>query len=95
MAAPLGNKNATKNKPFADAINRAITQDDGKRLRAIAEALLTKAAEGDISAIKEFGDRVDGKVVQALEGTGADGEFITKMVVEFVETDGSQGSVPD
>jgi hypothetical protein len=67
MAAPLGNKNATKNKPFAEAINRAIAQDDGKRLRAIAEALLTKAADGDISAIKEFADRVDGKVMQAVE----------------------------
>lgn len=63
-----GNKNATKNRPFAEAINRAIKQDNGKRLRAIAESLLTKAAEGDISAIKEFADRVDGKVIQQIEG---------------------------
>jgi len=66
--APLGNKNNTKNKPFAEAINRALAQDDGKRLRSIAEALLTKAADGDISAIKEFADRVDGKVIQQIEG---------------------------
>jgi hypothetical protein len=30
-----------------------------------------------------------------VDGSGENGEFITKMVVEFVETDGSQGSVPD
>ena len=65
--APIGNKNNVKNRPFAEAINRAIAQDDGKRLRAIAESLLTKAAEGDISAIKEFADRVDGKVMQQIE----------------------------
>lgn len=62
-----GNNNAGKSRPFAEAINRAIAQDDGKRLRAIAESLLTKAAEGDISAIKEFADRVDGKVMQQIE----------------------------
>ena len=61
--APIGNDNATKNRPFAEAINRALAQDNGKRLRAIAEALLTKAADGDIAAIKEFADRTDGKVV--------------------------------
>lgn len=68
MAAPLGNKNATKNKPFAEAINRAIAQDDGVRLRAIAEKLLTMASEGEIAAIKELADRTDGKAVQAISG---------------------------
>jgi hypothetical protein len=72
MALPKGgqpgNKNAVKNRPFADAINKAIAQDDGKRLRKIAEALLTKASEGDVTAIKEFADRVDGKVIQGIEG---------------------------
>lgn len=67
MAAPKGNVNALRNRPFAEAINRAIAQDDGQRLRAIAEALLTKAADGDISAIREFADRVDGKVIQGIE----------------------------
>lgn len=72
MALPKGgqpgNKNAVKNRPFADAINKALAQDDGKRLRKIAEALLTKASEGDVTAIKEFADRVDGKVIQGIEG---------------------------
>jgi hypothetical protein len=68
--APIGNNNNKKNKPFAEAINRAIAQDDGKRLRAIAEALLDKAADGDVSAIKEFADRTDGKVMAQIEMSG-------------------------
>ena len=82
--APLGNNNNKKNRPFAEAINRAIAQDDGKRLRAIAEALLTKAADGDISAIKEFADRTDGKVVQQLEGSGDNGEFTINLIKRVI-----------
>ena len=40
-------------------------------MRQIAEQLLTKAADGDMTAIKELGDRLDGKAPQAI--TGADG----------------------
>jgi hypothetical protein len=83
MAAPIGNVNALKNKPFAEAINRAIAQDDGKRLRAIAEALLTKAADGDISAIKEFADRIDGKATQSIQAE-VDGK-LTVEIIRFTE----------
>jgi hypothetical protein len=82
MAAPKGNVNALKNKPFAEAINRAIAQDDGNRLRAIAEALLTKAADGDIGAIKEFADRVDGKVMQQVEATHTGNVILTLSNVD-------------
>lgn len=70
MGAPIGNKNNTKNRPFAEAINRALAQDDGKRLRQIAEKLLTMAADGDIQAIKEFADRADGKALQSVDISG-------------------------
>lgn len=63
-----GNDNAGKNRPFAEAIRRAIAQEDGKRLREIAERLISMAASGDISAIKEFADRADGKAIQAIAG---------------------------
>lgn len=86
MGAPLGNRNATKNKPFADAINRAIAQDDGKRLRDIAEKLLTMAAGGEIQAIKELADRTDGKAMQAIEASGPEGGPIQleKIIREVV-----------
>jgi hypothetical protein len=39
-----------------------------KALRKVAEAHLDKAMEGDMAAIKELGDRLDGKVPQAVVG---------------------------
>lgn len=85
MGAPLGNDNAKRTKPWRDAIDRALAQDDGKRLRAIAETLLTKAADGDMTAIRELGDRLDGRPAQAI--TGADGgpiqlEKIQRVIVD-------------
>jgi hypothetical protein len=66
--APLGSRNASKQKLWEDSIRRAVLADDGKRLRAIAEKLLDLAAEGDIAAMKEIGDRLDGKAVQGVSG---------------------------
>lgn len=71
MAAPTGNTNSSKNnRLWADTIRRACIQADGAKLRAIADKLIEKAAEGDIQAIKELGDRLDGKATQALEHSG-------------------------
>lgn len=66
--APEGNQNSSKNnRLWAETIRRAVTQADASRLRRIAEALLTKAEEGDMTAIKELGDRLDGKAMQAID----------------------------
>jgi hypothetical protein len=43
-------------------------QEDHKRIHKVAEALFRKAEEGDISAIKELGDRIDGKSMQEISG---------------------------
>jgi hypothetical protein len=43
-------------------------QNDGERLRRIAERLLDQAEEGNIAAIKELGDRLDGKAIMTLAG---------------------------
>jgi hypothetical protein len=51
--------------------------------------LFAKAKDGDVAAMKEIGDRLEGKAVQRVEGSGEDGEFITKMIVELVEPSGS------
>lgn len=80
--APIGNKNATKNRPWAEAINRALLAEDGKKLRALAERLIDKASEGDVTALKEIGDRMDGKAMQAI--TGADGGNLKVEVVTGV-----------
>ena len=44
--APIGNKNACKGKVWSDALHRAITQDQGKRVRLAAEKLLDEASKG-------------------------------------------------
>jgi hypothetical protein len=80
-----GNQNATKNKVWRDALDRAIAQDDGKRLRAAAEKLLDLAEAGESWAVKELGDRLDGKPAQAI--TGADGGplQVEKITFEIVK----------
>ena len=45
---------------------------------------LYKAAAGDMQAIKELADRLDGRPAQILEHTPSDSEPITKIVREIV-----------
>ena len=86
--APLGNKRALGNKgawgdkPWTDTLRRAIVQQDGKVLRRLAEVLIAKACDGDMAAIREIGDRLDGKahVLLTAEHTG---EPLTIQLVSF------------
>lgn len=81
--APEGNQNGLKqNRLWGETIRRAVTQADGKKLRQIADTLIDLAAQGDIQAIKELGDRIDGKPAQAI--TGADGGPIEILEVPWV-----------
>jgi hypothetical protein len=68
MAAPEGNKNAVKNKYWSDALRKYIAQNP-KELEEAARAIFAKAKEGDVAAIKEIGDRLEGKAVQAVEAS--------------------------
>jgi hypothetical protein len=83
-----GNDNATRNKPWRAALDRAIAQDDSKRLRASAEELLNLAAAGESWAVQMLADRLDGKVPQAI--TGEDGGPLTVQILKFSDAvDGS------
>lgn len=64
--APLGNKNGAGKRVWSDAVRKCIVQ--GKSLDKLAEALVSKALEGDIAALKELGDRLEGKVTQPIGG---------------------------
>lgn len=61
-----------KEKSFANMLNIAIKEaiegSDRTKLRAVADALVDKAMQGDVQAIKEVADRLDGKVPQAVVG---------------------------
>jgi hypothetical protein len=78
MAAPLGNQNAAKAKVWRAAIDRALERrtksriDGLKEIDALADKLLDAVASGDLPALKEFGDRLDGKPAQAIVGGDED-----------------------
>lgn len=63
--APKGNQNAAKAKIWSDAVRKAVIQ--GNNLNKLAQALVDKACDGDIAALREIGDRLEGKPVQSVE----------------------------
>ena len=74
MGAPLGNQNARKGH-WTEAITAAVQKEvdpaTGRRkLHAIADKLIELAQDGDIQAMKEIGDRLDGKAAQAVTLSG-------------------------
>jgi len=81
-----GNNNATKGKPWRDAINRALKKRSvtgrAAALEEIAEKMLQAAELGEPWAIKELGDRIEGKPAQAIIGGDEDDPAI-KVVGEI------------
>lgn len=91
MGAPEGNNNAGKNREWKAAIGRALTKrglgDRAKALDDLAEKLLSNCDTGDMAALKELGDRVDGKVAQAIIGGEGDDppiNVVNRVVREIV-----------
>ena len=75
MSVP-GNQNASKQKPWADALRRAMARFDGGKenaLNLIADQTVRAAVSGDQWAIQEIGNRMDGKAAQSLT-VGGDAE---------------------
>ena len=55
-----------KTKRFTEALSRVL--DDPDTLHRIAIALVAKGMEGDVPALREIADRLEGKVPQAIVG---------------------------
>ena len=74
VGAPLGNNNGQKKRVWSLAIEKALENrskgDQMKSLIELANALIAKCLEGDMVALKELGDRVEGRVHQSLELSG-------------------------
>lgn len=85
MAANLTTPSGRKgDKMWRDAINTALRQDPDK-LKRLANKLLAECEAGNMQALKELGDRLDGKPTQQVDVGNVDGEtFNTSMTVEFV-----------
>jgi hypothetical protein len=65
MANPLG-KQGPRDKPYRDALRMEVAAAgaDHRLLREIARAHLELAKSGDMHAIREMADRLDGKPAQ-------------------------------
>ena len=64
MGRPIGSTN--RQKPFNDALLMTL-RSNPLALRRISAKLVEKAEEGDLAAIREIADRLDGKPVQMLD----------------------------
>lgn len=76
--APVGNQNAAKAKVWTAAIERALERRKpaDERIKAIdelADKLLEKCAAGDLAALQELGNRLEGKPAQPVTGEGGKG----------------------
>lgn len=88
--APFGNKNGARAKVWRDAINRALakaTPANIARVDELAETLVSLAAQGDMAALKEIGDRLDGKPAQSMQVSGEDGGPVQLQRIERVIVD--------
>lgn len=88
MGAPAGNNNYRQGKLWTAAIVRALQKrsrtDQLEALDDLAEKLLKKCDELDMQALKELGDRVEGKVAQPIGGADDLSPIRQSMTVDFV-----------
>jgi len=93
-----GNQNAAKGAEWRQAIKRALARRSGKTYREgldeVADKFTQAAADGDAWAMKEIGDRIDGKPRQGIEHMGEGGgpidlktDWTIQPVVPLDETD--------
>src|SRR5262249_55428181 len=79
-----------RDKPYREALRMelAAAGEDMKKLREIARVHIARCEAGDMQAIKELADRLDGRPAQILEHSGPDSNPIdalaTKIVNEIV-----------
>ena len=63
--APKGNTNATKAKRLSSVLQKRM--EERKDEDNLMNVLLDKALEGDLPAIKEVFDRIDGEAKQSID----------------------------
>jgi hypothetical protein len=71
MAAPKNPLGAKSDKIWRDAVMRAVKrrQEGAKtpHLDRLADKLVARGLEGEVSALKEIGDRLDGKPTTSID----------------------------
>ena len=81
---PVGAIN--KDRPFRAALVRAlgIADNNPEKLDKLAEALIAKAKTGDVAALREVSDRLDGRVPQAVVGDDGSEPITLRTIVTGV-----------
>jgi ribosomal protein L17 len=84
-----GNTNSSKiNRLLGNTLKRKLIQDEAVRANKVVDALITKAEDGDVHAIKEVLDRTDGKVVQESKISGdSDEPLMIKVITGINDND--------
>lgn len=73
------------------AVHKRLTGDSPQYIEKLADRLVRTAMTGDVSAIKEIGDRLDGKPRQETELSGPNGsQLAMKVEVVFVKPPNSK-----
>jgi hypothetical protein len=101
-ARKTASKGGKPDKVMRDALllelNQEAKQAGGKvtkRLRLVARKLVDRAEQGDVPAIKEIFDRVDGRVPQAQHLSGPEDAPINVFHRLLQEIDGQSRGLPD
>src|SRR6516162_10095237 len=81
-----GERGQQRDKLFREALRMQLAQagEDLKALREIADVLIGEAKAGNIQAIKEIADRLDGKPMPMLEHAGPSSLSRRKLTYEIV-----------
>lgn len=85
MGRPIGSVN--REKPFNEALRVAL-RGHPLRLRRIAKKLTEKAEEGDLAAIRELADRLDGKPAQVIDRSDAPVEELSDAELHLIASGG-------
>jgi hypothetical protein len=82
----------------AQAIISALRETDSDnipKLQRLGRALVAKALEGDVAAMKEVADRVDGKVPVQVQGDPDNPLIIERVMREIIDPSQKTNPLPD
>ena len=88
--AQIGNSNAHKGKIVRSMIAKRL--EERAALAPMVDALIEKAMDGDLQAIREIFDRVDGKPKQQVDlGGQEDNPLVSEVKIKLVRPDDNAG----
>lgn len=87
MAAAIGNQYAAHRRLWSQAIQRALQKrsksEQLEALDELADRLLELCMAGDLGALKELGDRLDGRPSQQIIATDDEGRSLAIALIAY------------